>query len=242
VAGLRQDDEPRRLDLPLHEERGLETRLVLVAGDEERWHVEAHELRLEIEDRGARHLHAAQRQGIPRRRSLRELGVKLLPTERILVDELPARGPPRLEVGDGGHAVRLEALRDKRRSSPRKATVGPDAAVAAAGDGQRERPVRVAEAEDDMARLARGTSPRGLPCYRRAAARRRRAQVGRVEQKWGNPAGVAAGRRVRQASAARPSAATGRARRRSGRARGPRCDRRPARASAADDRTPEPAA
>src|SRR6059058_5568575 len=58
VARLRDDDERRRRDLALHEDRGLEARVVLVARHDQRRHLELLEGRAEVEDRGARLLHA----------------------------------------------------------------------------------------------------------------------------------------------------------------------------------------
>src|SRR5439155_11916388 len=61
VAGLRHHDEPGRGNLALHEEGGLQARLVLVARDDERRHLELFHLLVEVENRRPRHLHPLQR-------------------------------------------------------------------------------------------------------------------------------------------------------------------------------------
>ena len=100
-------DQPRRADLPLHEDRGLEARLVLVARHDQRGHVEPLEPRLELVDRGPLHLHAAHGQRVARG-SRRELVVELQPAPRVLVDELHPRRPARVHARDLRHALGLE--------------------------------------------------------------------------------------------------------------------------------------
>src|SRR5204862_508676 len=84
VARFRDDDQPRGRDRALHEDRRLETRVVLVSGHDQRRHLELLEPRAEVEDRGPRLLHAAQGERVAPGRPFHELGVELTPAGRVL--------------------------------------------------------------------------------------------------------------------------------------------------------------
>src|SRR5207302_2183684 len=125
--------------------RRLEARSVLVARDDERRHADAlHGLR-QLVERGPLHLHAAHGERLAARRMLGELLREFRPAARILVLELHARraegvfarrfGPVRLERGGGRFALGTELVLLVRLG-----------AVAAAGDDERARALRVRNA------------------------------------------------------------------------------------------------
>ena len=77
----------------------------------------------------------------------RELVVELLPALRVLVPELDPRGPCAVDVGERRHRLGQEALGRGRDVPLELGAVRRHAPVPAARDDQRQRPLRVAEAE-----------------------------------------------------------------------------------------------
>src|SRR4051812_19455614 len=162
MAGARQHHQAGVADAALHEERGLEARVVLVARDDERRDFDLLHVVDQLVERRPAHLHAAHGERLALRRVLGELAGELGPAARVLVLELHARRAEGV-LGRGFAPVAEEG-------SGRRFALGPElvfllrlGAVAAAGDYQRARTVRVRNAE-----VQRGESAHREPDHVRA--------------------------------------------------------------------------
>ena len=157
MAGVRDDEERGRADLPLHEDPGLQARLVLVARDDQRRHLEPREPILEVEDRRAEHLHPPHRQGVPLGRLGGEPVAELLPPSGILPEKLNARRPARVGLRDLLHPLRFQPPSQVRRVLLELVPVGA-APIAAPRHRERQRAIRIAEPE-----VERGVAAHGEP-------------------------------------------------------------------------------
>src|SRR5688500_3213232 len=149
VTGLRQHEAAAARHRPLQEERELEGRIVLVADDDQDGRAEPLEFFGTLEEGRAAALHAEHRQRVAAGRAFGELPPELLPSARILFAVLEARRPGAIELGHRGHAFTLDPRREGSAiilEFPLFRRIGA-AAAATRRDGERERKLRVADAE-----------------------------------------------------------------------------------------------
>src|ERR1044071_2527208 len=138
VAGARQHHQAGVRDAALHEQRGLEAGVVLVAGDDERRDADPLHILDQLVEGRAAHLHTAHGERLAFRGVVGELPGELGPAARVLVLELHARR------AEGILLRRLDPIRFKRSGGG--LALGAElvllfglGAVAAAGDDERAR-------------------------------------------------------------------------------------------------------
>ena len=126
--------------MPLHEDAGLDARVILVANHDERRHLQLSKLVLKIEKRRTFALDSSKRQRGADGGVLVELVRELLPSVRVLAQELYSGRAPCV-VGHCRHALLLHALSDAVYVLSEALGVG--RAGARPGDYQGPRHVRV---------------------------------------------------------------------------------------------------
>src|SRR5207247_1658311 len=146
--------------LALHEDGGLEARIVLVARHDERGYLALLHAFAQLEHGRPRHLDASKRQRVTLGRAAGQVLVELLEADGVLVLELHPRRALGVEVGRLLHALGLELLRRHLGVLAELFTVGHHAAVAGTRHHDGQQAIGIAERE-----VERGVPALGEPAH-----------------------------------------------------------------------------